>query len=98
MIGTALKQYHSNDFIARMGGDEFVVLGERTEQEAILRLMDSISSAADQYNGRHDAGYLLQPSMGYAVYTQEDTINSFFASADQAMYRNKLERKLAHCG
>lgn len=88
----------TDDFIARMGGDEFVILGERTQLEDIIRLMDSISSAADQYNGSHDANYLLQPSMGYAVYTQEDTINSFFAAADQAMYRNKQERKLAHCG
>ena len=85
----------SDDFIARMGGDEFVVLGERANTEEIIRLMDEISSAATEYNGRNKLGYLLQPSMGYSVYKKDDTTNSFFATADQAMYRNKQERKLA---
>lgn len=85
----------SDDFIARMGGDEFVVLGERTKTEDIIRLMDNISSAAAEYNFSHKLGYLLQPSMGYSVYKKDDTTNSFFATADQAMYRNKQERKLA---
>lgn len=58
----------SDDFIARMGGDEFVVLGERTKTEDIIRLMDNISSAAAEYNFSHKLGYLLQPSMGYSVY------------------------------
>lgn len=87
----------SDDFIARMGGDEFVVLGERTKTEEIIQLMDDISSAAAEYNGRREIGYLLQPSMGYSVYKKDDITNSFFATADQAMYRNKQERKMARC-
>lgn len=87
----------SDDFIARMGGDEFIVLGERTKTEEIIRLMEEISSAAIEYNGSRKLGYLLQPSMGYSVYKKDDTENSFFATADQAMYRNKQERKLVRC-
>lgn len=85
----------SDDFIARMGGDEFVVLGERTKTEEIIKLMNDISSAAKDNNSRRMLGYLLQPSMGYSVFKNDDTRNSFFAAADQAMYRNKQERKLA---
>lgn len=86
-----------DDFIARMGGDEFVILGERTKTEEIIRLIDEISSAAIIYNEKRKLGYFLQPSMGYSVYKKDDTANSFFATADQAMYRNKQERKLARC-
>jgi len=85
----------SDDFIARMGGDEFVVLGERAKIEEVTRLMDQISSEATEWNKRHKPGYLLQPSMGYSVYGKDDTANIFFATADQAMYRNKQDRKLA---
>jgi diguanylate cyclase (GGDEF)-like protein len=85
----------SDDFIARMGGDEFVVLGERTRVEDILQLMSEISTIASEYSESRNLGYLLQPSMGYSVYKKDDTVNSFFATADQAMYLNKHKRKLA---
>jgi diguanylate cyclase (GGDEF)-like protein len=83
----------NDDFIARMGGDEFVVLGERANIEDIIELIDQISSAADVYNERRQLDYLLLPSMGFTVYKDDDTVNTFFAAADQAMYRNKQERK-----
>ncbi len=86
-----------DDFIARMGGDEFVVLGERATIEDIKRFMDEISLAAAEYNGRHKPEYLLQPSMGFSVYKEGDTANTFFATADQAMYKNKHQRKLTRC-
>lgn len=85
----------SDDFIVRMGGDEFVVLGERNQTGEIIKVMDDISSAVTEYNDLHTNDYLLKLSMGYSVYHQEDTKNSFFANADQAMYRSKQERKLA---
>jgi hypothetical protein len=31
--------------------------------------------------------------MGYSIYNKGDTANSFFATADQEMYRSKIERK-----
>ncbi|MHC1787168.1 MAG: diguanylate cyclase [Christensenellales bacterium] len=84
-----------DDFIARIGGDEFFILGERPETDGIIQLMEKISSAADEYNKRHRSDYLLQPSMGYSVFHEGDTINSFFAAADRAMYENKQKRKQA---
>lgn len=83
----------SDDFIARMGGDEFVILGERTEAEEVTNLINEIAAAAAEFNSTSTAGYRLLPSMGHSFYRSNDTTNSFFAAADQAMYKNKQERK-----
>lgn len=86
----------SDDFIARMGGDEFIILGERTKKEEITRLIKEISLAAVAFNEGQQSDYRLEPSMGYSIYNEGDTANTFFATADQEMYRIKMERKLAY--
>ncbi|MDP4133213.1 MAG: GGDEF domain-containing protein [Bacillota bacterium] len=86
----------SDDFIARIGGDEFVILGERTRHEEIKKLMEEIYSNAFAYNQSHQLPYALMPSMGYTVFSKDDTIDSFLATADREMYRSKQERKLEH--
>ncbi len=83
----------SDDFIARMGGDEFVIVGERTQVEEIEKIMDTISSKAMVYNELHKANYALLPSMGCSIFNIGETIDSFLVRADQEMYRNKQERK-----
>ncbi len=88
----------SDDVIARMGGDEFIILGERSDTGEVIELMDAVSASALAFNGQRQSGYLLMPSMGHAIYTGEDTDSSFFAAADRAMYRNKQERKALRNG
>ena len=82
-----------DDFIARVGGDEFFILGERVKAEEIAGLKQRISSAADAFNERRETEYLLRPSLGCCVYRENDTAGSLFAAADQCMYKDKLERK-----
>lgn len=84
----------SDDFVARWGGDEFIIVGERTEDAEIKGLMDEIFSSALVYNEQGQSEWHIRPSMGYSVFKKEDTIDSFLANADQEMYRNKQERKL----
>lgn len=83
----------NDDFIARIGGDEFVVLGERTEYKEIEQLMARIRSFSSAYNQSAHARYCLLPSMGCAVYSKGESIDAFRATADSAMYMNKQERK-----
>ena len=80
-----------------MGGDEFIIVGERTETGEIKQLMDKITLSALSYNMQSQLGWLILPSMGYSVYNQGDTMDSLLATADQEMYRNKQERKITHC-
>ena len=83
----------SDDFIARVGGDEFFILGERVKADEIAALKQRISSAAEAFNERRETEYMLRPSMGCCVYRENDTAGALFAAADQCMYKNKLERK-----
>ncbi len=84
-----------DDFIGRMGGDEFIVVGERRETAEIKQLMNKIYASCLAYNKRKQAEYFLLPSMGYSVFENEDKMDTFLATADQVMYRNKQEKKLA---
>lgn len=84
----------SDDFIARIGGDEFVIVGERAEFGEIDKLIKNILSHALKYNQSSQSNFNLLLSMGYSVFSKDDTIDSFLAAADKKMYQNKKERKL----
>ena len=84
----------SDDFIARMGGDEFLIVGERASTEEIVQLMEEIALGAKRYNKECQSQCFILPSMGYAVLKKGDTIDSFLAAADQAMYQNKQEHRV----
>lgn len=83
----------SDDFIARMGGDEFIVVGERAEEGGIRQLMEQIGALSLAHNHSHPADGPLLLSLGYSVFSRGDTLESFLAAADAQMYRNKEERK-----
>ena len=84
----------SDDFIARMSGDEFLIVGERASTQEIVQLIEEIASSAKSYNEKCQSQCFILPSMGYAVLKKGDTIDSFLAAADQAMYKNKQEHRV----
>lgn len=85
----------SEDFIARMGGDEFIIIGERADTGEIEELMHKLKSDTADYNGQNRSEYILSFSMGYSVFKETDTEDSFLAATDQAMYLCKQNRKTA---
>ncbi len=77
--------------LARMGGDEFVILavdsGERGEEILTARLQERL----DQYNDEHNRPYRISLSVG-AVRVPPNraiTIDDVIASADKLMYQDK---------
>ena len=84
---------NGDDFIGRMGGDEFIIVGERGEIDEIKQLIEVIYKSVNRYNEQTQSGYYIQPSIGYSVFEKGDTIDLFLASADQEMYQNKQKRK-----
>lgn len=92
VISTVLKDVcsASGGFIARYGGDEFVVLQKATEEQEIIDLCAAINDEL----ARAEVPYLLQMSIGYArVGDGVDTWQDLLRAADAELYRVKAEKK-----
>ena len=94
IISSVLKEVcsPSGGFIARYGGDEFVVvLKGATEQDVI-----DLSAAINDALSRVEAPYPLRMSIGYArIGDGVDTWQDLLRVADEELYRVKHEKKKA---
>ncbi|WP_226686109.1 GGDEF domain-containing protein [Stutzerimonas stutzeri] len=91
IIGSELhKRLRKTDFIARFGGEEFVVLLPNTPYEAGLQLMeslrDSIGSCPFHFKGERVA---ITLSAGLTAFSEGDSTERVFERADSALYRAK---------
>jgi diguanylate cyclase (GGDEF)-like protein len=83
------------DFIARYGGDEFVV-ATRAEN-GIGKLMSRIQEEVDLQNEKKIRPFKLEISYGFDVYTADgkNSFEDFLNHIDSLMYRNKERRRRA---
>lgn len=87
------------DIIARMGGDEFLILMPRTDGWQANEVMDQIKRRCETYNRNlHNDAYSLNISLGFA--TKEvaaHQLNGTIKIAEDFMYKSKLlEHKSSH--
>ena len=74
----------------RIGGDEFVVIGENISREAIAEMVVNIQSSIDKKN--EATKIPISASVGYAVGAGKD-IEKVVAEADACMYKNKQNNR-----
>lgn len=91
MIAAELnKRLRATDFIARFGGEEFVLLLPGTPLEGGVQLVESlrrgIQACPFHFRGERVA---ITLSAGLAVFGEGDSAESVFERADQALYRAK---------
>lgn len=90
---TILKCIRGDDIAVRFGGEEFVVLLPDTTLDGATKVAETIRSriAALRLVRRHD-NFRLDPftvSLGVATRKPEDSQDSLFQRADQALYQSK---------
>jgi len=88
------KTFRESDIVARIGGDEFVVLSEPTDEnsEAVLaRLYENIKD----HNAKRSRHYDLSISVGMTQFDPKHpvSIDELLSKADALMYVQKKERR-----
>ncbi|MFH1437735.1 MAG: diguanylate cyclase, partial [Pseudomonadota bacterium] len=87
--------FRRSDIIARVGGDEFVVLAVEARRDCGELLQGRLQQAVDAFNDRAGRPYGLSLSVGVAKYdpAAPGDIDELMAQAGKAMYQDKRARK-----
>lgn len=96
-VARILKEsYRESDIIARIGGDEFVVIPVSLSRGAIDVIINRLLKAIDDHNSKAQKAYKLSISTGVAFYDPEKpcSIDELLAIADKKMYENKKQKKV----
>lgn len=99
IAGELFKRLRKTDFIARFGGEEFVLLIPSTPMEGGLRLLDTLRAAIEScpfhFKGER---VTITLSGGIASFSAAERSEQVFERADQALYcakrngRNRIEQ------
>lgn len=97
-ISSGIRRHiRHDDYIARFGGDEFVVILHKATQTEAEQIWQRIQLHFDQINQDGGRPYLVSVSHGVVeIHDAEDTaVDYYLKLADEAMYREKKEIKRA---
>jgi diguanylate cyclase (GGDEF)-like protein/PAS domain S-box-containing protein len=85
------KTFRESDIVARIGGDEFVVLAIETNGSPAEVLISRLRENLKARNAEADCRYKLSLSVGLARYdpTRPCSLDDLLARADRAMYEQK---------
>ena len=89
------NNFRESDILARIGGDEFVVLAVDASMECAEDISNRIQSALDLIKLPGDETYHLALSLGVSFFNPHDpcTLNELINKADNFMYEQKHSRK-----
>ena len=80
-------------FIARYGGDEFIIIAKTADEELVKALSDDIKNTLIRLNEEAGTDYELTASIGYAGYTGDlKDFQTAMSKADEALYKEKAAR------
>jgi len=91
LIAEQLRNHlRESDFLARFGGEEFVVLMPETDLEAAVIAAEKLRAAVEQCQFHYQNTHVgITVSAGLAQLCKDDNPESLFQRADEAMYRAK---------
>ena len=82
-------------FVARYGGDEFIIVASVNSENDIKIIIDSIRSKLSELCETENISYKFDVSIGFALWDPDhmDSIQHLISAADDALYENKNKRK-----
>ena len=85
----------NNDLAARFGGDEFFIILEIGDVEALEQVVSQLKNTVSQFNAEGKRAYEINCSIGYAVYDAalQMSPGEFFKHIDMLMYEDKRDSK-----
>ena len=95
LVGKTLKSIagETNSFVARIGGDEFVMIIKETEEEKVKKVIQNISFELEERIIFSDKQYDLTVNCGYIeVKKNQKNIKELMVKADESMYIEKLKK------
>ena len=89
------ETFRESDIIARIGGDEFLILAIDATDETREVLMERLHSYLDEYNRPEGRSYTLSLSTGIAFYDPKKplSLDELIAQADTLMYKEKRNKQ-----
>jgi diguanylate cyclase (GGDEF)-like protein len=89
------KNYRESDIIARIGGDEFVVITVGTTKESAEIATSRLKKNLEIHNAEANRNYKLSLSFGLAYYDPENpcSIDELLVQGDKLMYEQKRHKQ-----
>lgn len=90
------RAFRDSDIVARIGGDEFVLLALETDENTSHALMRRLSERLDEFNTKTDRPYRLSMSVGVSRFDPDNprSLDELMAEADSLMYTHKQGKHL----
>ncbi len=76
-----------DDFIARWGGEEFVVIANNVNKEKLIAITKKLQNAIRDIEFKK----AITASFGLTLYHEDDTFETIFKRADEALYKAKAD-------
>ncbi len=94
------ETFRSSDIIARIGGDEFVILQIGIPDDTLSASTDRLQETLGKHNLQSEKPYKLSLSLGSAVYNPADakSLEQLLTEADVKMYEQKKSKNLQNKG
>ena len=89
-----------HDTVARIGGDEFVILQIRIPEDTLSASIDRLQETLGKHNLQSKKPYKLSLSLGSVVYNPADatSLEQLLAEADVKMYEHKKSKNIQNKG